>query len=194
MCALEPASAGSEDRIHGSPLWRLATGAVIAFAALILSNHRASAEDFEFSARFDWRSEGEIYQVWLHREFNGRLLQAAPITLDAGPTLQELLEGISIECTAHTKIGLPNWSVTTGVCLLSRPGGGVEIEVIDCGGTQKLCEGAWRIISGTGEYRSLSGSGSVTGHLLEPDPLPWLWNGPTAGFNELRGVITIPEA
>ena len=76
----------------------------------------------------DWRSEGEIYQVWFHREFHGRLLQTAPITLDAGPALQTLLEGINIECTADTSIGLPNWSVTTGLCTLSRANGAVTIE------------------------------------------------------------------
>lgn len=152
----------------------------------------ASAADYPFSARFDWWSEGEITQVWFHREFHGRLLQSAPITLDAGSVLRDLLGGIRIECMADTSIGLPNWSVTTGVCTLSRENGAVTIEVIECAGTQKLCEGNWRITSGTGDFAHLTGSGTVEGHLVEPDPLPWTWNGPTAGFNILSGFITIP--
>jgi hypothetical protein len=162
------------------------------FALVAAWSTGASAADHPFSARFDWRSEGEIKQVWFHREFHGRLLQTAPITLDAGPALQTLLAGISIECTADTSIGLPNWSVTTGLCTLSRENGAVTIEVIECAGTQKLCEGSWRIVSGTGDFARLSGSGTVEGHLVEPDPLPWLWNGPTSGFNILTGFISIP--
>jgi hypothetical protein len=152
----------------------------------------AAAADYQFTARFDWQSQGDIYQVWLHRRFNGLLIQTAPIQLDAGPELQALLAGISVECTAITDVGLPNWSVTRGTCTLSRPEGAVELNVENCTGTQKLCEGTWRIVSGTGAFVDMRGTGTVTGHLLEPDPLPWLWNGPTVGYNELIGTITIP--
>jgi hypothetical protein len=163
-----------------------------AFTSLLAGQRLVSAAEFEFRARFDWRSDGEIYQVWFHREFDGRLVQTMPIELEGDPVLQDLLAGVSVECTAKTQIGLPDWSVTTGACVLSRDIGEVVIEVIDCRGTQKRCEGEWRIVSGTGAFSSLTGSGSLVGNLVDPDPLPWFWNGPTLGYNELRGTIIIP--
>jgi len=165
---------------------------MMALAGLLSSGSSVSAADYEFSVRFDWRSEGEIYQVWFHREFDGLLVQTAPLEIAAGPELQSLLDGVAIECLAHTEIGLPNWSVTTGTCTLTQPSGTVTLEVADCRGTQKLCEGTWRIIAATGDFSELTGEGTTSGHLVEPDPLPWLWNGPTTGFNILRGAITIP--
>ena len=163
-----------------------------ALAALLLGLPQAAGAELPFNARFDWQSEGDIYQVWFHREFDGRLVQTAPIQISGDPVLVELLEGVSVDCTAKTQIGLPNWSVATGICALSRGGSQVIIEVIDCTGTQKLCEGYWRIIDATGEFVGLSGSGTMVGRLLEPNPLPWFYNGPTVGYNELWGTITIP--
>jgi len=163
-----------------------------AFVSFIVAGSGLSAADYEFSVRFDWRSEGKIHQVWFHREFDGLLVQTAPLEVDAGPELQGLLAGVAIECLAHTAIGLPNWSVTTGTCTLSQPNGTVTLEVEDCRGTQKLCEGTWQIIAATGDFSELTGGGTNSGHLVEPNPLPWLWSGPTSGFNILSGVITIP--
>ena len=48
------------------------------------------------------------------------------------------------------------------------------------------------ITEGTGAYANMTGEGTVTGHLVYPDPLPWLWNDETRGYNELVGTITIP--
>ncbi len=161
-------------------------------SATLLGGHGAAAADYELTARFDWRSEGEIYQVWFHREFDGLLLQTAPLQVEAGPVVRNLLDGVTVVCNAHTAIGLPNWSVTTGTCTLTQPNGTVTLEVEDCSGTQKLCQGTWSIIGGTGDFANFTGGGTTEGHLVEPDPLPWLWDGPTAGFNILRGTLTIP--
>lgn len=152
----------------------------------------AAATDYPFTARFDWRSVGEIYQVWLHREFDGLLVQTAPIELEAGPELQRLLADLMVECTAITAIGLPNWSTTEGICTLSRPNGSATLVVENCTGTQKRCEGTWQITGGTGDFANLTGEGTVVGNLVEPDPLPWFWTGETRGYNILTGFIAIP--
>lgn len=171
---------------------RTVLAVVLAAAASFPALRPVAAADYAFNARFDWRSEGDIYQVWLHRRFNGILVQTQPIQIDAGPEITALLSGLTVQCDAITDIGLPNWSVTHGTCTLSRADGQVTMAVEECSGTQKLCQGHWRITDGTGAYARMTGEGTVTGHLIYPDPLPWLWNDETRGYNELVGTITIP--
>jgi hypothetical protein len=152
----------------------------------------ANAAEVPFNVRLDWRSEGEIFQVWFHREFNGRLVPTSPIAINTEANLRGLLLEASIDCRAHAKIGLPNWSTTTGSCTFSRADGVLVIEIVECIGTQASCRGAWRIAMATGAFAGVSGSGSVQGYLVDPSPLPWFWNGPVVGFNLLEGVVNTP--
>jgi hypothetical protein len=84
--------------------------------------------------------------------------------------------------------------VIAGTCTLAggADGGTLVFEVAECAGTQSMCEGTWRIIGATGRFGGLSGSGTLVGHLTAPSPLPWLWSGPLAGYNDLTGNITLP--
>ena len=152
----------------------------------------AQAAEIPVSIRFDWRSEGEIVQVWFHREFNGRLVPTRPLSIDTGPSLGLLLRESAVDCSAHAKIGLPNWSTTTGECTFGRPDGSLVIEIVECTGTQAACSGEWRITAATGVFAGISGSGAVHGYLVEPSPLPWFWNGPVIGFNLLEGLVNTP--
>ena len=164
----------------------------LALSLLLAGAPTADATEIPFNIRFDWRSEGEIFQVWFHREFNGRLVPTRPLSIDTGPALGLLLRDAAIDCRARARIGLPNWSATTGECTFGRRDGSLVIEIVDCTGTQAACSGEWRISGATGVFAGMSGSGAVRGYLVEPSPLPWFWNGPVVGFNLLEGRVNTP--
>ena len=149
-----------------------------------------AAGELALTARLDWRSEGEIRQVWFHREFDGQLLPRAPLRI-AGDDAAAVFSGVAVSCDAHTEIGLPDWSVTSATRVLERPDANLAIE-IECNGTQASCEGEWRVIVATGAFAGFSGSGRTVGHLVDPMPLPWFWNGPALGYTELFGTIITP--
>lgn len=156
---------------------------------LILVAGGAAAEELTLTARLDWRSEGEIRQVWFHREFDGLLLPRAP--LETGGDAAVLLSGVSVACSAINKIGLPDWSAASAICVLERAGSRLSFE-FECSGTQSHCEGPWRIVEATGVFDGITGSGQAFGYLVDPVPLPWFWNGPVLGYTELRGTLVTP--
>jgi hypothetical protein len=158
---------------------------------LLVGASSAAGQELAFTARVDWRSEGEIYQVWFHREFDGLLRPTAPMELGGDPEAVALLRDATVLCSAMTQIGLPDWSVGMGSCSLSRPDGTLVID-IECGGTQRICEGTWQVRDGTGAFAGVAGSGSTSAHLVEPMPMPWFWTGPVVGYTELRGTLIVP--
>jgi hypothetical protein len=165
--------------------------AVAVVLALLVGANGAAGEELAFTARLDWRSEGEIYQVWFHREFDGLLRPIAPMELDGDAAAVALLGGVAVLCAAKTQIGLPDWSVAVGACSLSRSDGTLVID-IECGGTQRVCEGTWQVRDGTGAFAGVAGSGRTSAHLVEPMPMPWFWTGPVVGYTELRGTLIVP--
>jgi len=165
---------------------------LMAGCLLVLGWRIAAAAEYEFVARFEWQSEGEIRQVWFHREFDGRLFQTSPIEVDSAPLILALLEDVSLDCEAHAAFGLPNWSEISSSCILSNANGELTVEVTECAGTHKGCEGTWHFGDGFGRLTDAEGQGVVRSYLLEPSPLPWLYNGPIIGYSELRGVILLP--
>jgi hypothetical protein len=157
---------------------------------LLVAAGSAAADDVALAARLDWRSEGEIRQVWFHREFEGLLLPRAPLEV-AGAAAAALLSGVSVACSAITKIGLPDWSTGSAICVLDRAGSRLGFE-FECNGTQLRCEGPWRVIEASGDFAGITGSGRTFGYLVDPMPMPWFWNGPVLGYTELRGTLVTP--
>jgi hypothetical protein len=180
-----PKPAATSDRRPG---FRLIQAALLALAALPAG--KAAAEDYRLTARLDWRSQGEIHQVWFHREFDGLLLPIAPVAIGGDDGAVALLENAEVVCSAFTKVGLPNWSVATAQCAL-RTNGGVLTIAIACDGTHAQCAGDWRVVDGDGVFRRAEGGGETSGHLVDPMPLPWFWDGPIVGYTELRGWIGV---
>lgn len=169
------------------------TGRAVAGAILLLcSSLPATAEEFRIEARFDWVTEGDIYQVWFHREFDGNLIQTEPVQVDSSARIEGLLADVAVACSAHAAIGLPDWSTTSGICVLRNAASTLTIEIDECAGTQSQCEGRWQIVESSGAMAGAAGSGVALVRLVDPSPLPWLYNGPVVGFSILNGVVDLP--